>query len=61
MPRSHCKANDKCNPDMDANDEGKITSLDALMIVQAAADALDFERAIKLRDAVKKLRVQAAG
>jgi excinuclease UvrABC helicase subunit UvrB len=29
--------------------------------MQAAAEALDFERAIKLRDAVKKLKVQAAG
>ncbi|MEA1895132.1 MAG: excinuclease ABC subunit UvrB [Euryarchaeota archaeon] len=36
-----------------------IIELDAEM--QAAADALDFERAIKLRDAVKKLKVQAAG
>ena len=45
---------------MNANDEGKITSLDALMIMYAAADALDFERAIKLRDAVKKLKVQMA-
>jgi excinuclease ABC subunit B len=36
-----------------------IIELEAEM--QAAADALDFERAIKLRDVVKKLRVQAAG
>ena len=45
---------------MDADDEGKITSLDALMIMHAAADALDFERAIKLRDAVKELKMQVA-
>jgi excinuclease ABC subunit B len=36
-----------------------IIELEAEM--QAAADALDFERAIKLRDVVKGLRVQAAG
>jgi excinuclease ABC subunit B len=36
-----------------------IIELEAEM--QAAAEALDFERAIKLRDAVKKLKVQAAG
>jgi excinuclease ABC subunit B len=36
-----------------------IIELEAEM--QAAADALDFERAIQLRDVVKKLRVQAAG
>ncbi len=36
-----------------------IIELEAEM--QAAADALDFERAIKLRDVVKKLKVQAAG
>jgi len=36
-----------------------IIELDAEM--QAAAEALDFERAIKLRDAVKKLKVPAAG
>ncbi|MBE9484240.1 MAG: UvrB/UvrC motif-containing protein, partial [Bacteroidetes bacterium] len=36
-----------------------IIELEAEM--QAAADALDFERAIKLRDVVKKLRVQVAG
>ncbi|MEA1999681.1 MAG: UvrB/UvrC motif-containing protein, partial [Euryarchaeota archaeon] len=29
--------------------------------MQAAADALDFERAIQLRDVVKKLRVQVTG
>jgi len=29
--------------------------------MQAAAEALDFERAIKLRDAVKKLKVLVAG
>jgi len=29
--------------------------------MHAAAEALDFERAIKLRDVVKKLKVQAAG
>ncbi len=36
-----------------------IIELEAEM--QAAAEALDFERAIQLRDAVKKLKVQAAG
>ena len=36
-----------------------IIELEAEM--QAAAEALDFERATKLRDAVKKLKVQAAG
>ncbi len=36
-----------------------IIELEAEM--QAAAEALDFERAIKLRDAVKKLKAQAAG
>ncbi|MCK4811962.1 MAG: UvrB/UvrC motif-containing protein, partial [Methanosarcinales archaeon] len=36
-----------------------IIELEAEM--QAAADALDFERAIKLRDVVKGLRVHAAG
>jgi len=36
-----------------------IIELEAEM--QAAAEALDFERAIKLRDVVKKLKVQAAG
>lgn len=46
---------------MDADDKGKMPLLDALMILQAAADTLNFERAIQLRDAVKKLKVQAAG
>jgi len=46
---------------MDANDDGKITSPDALMIMQVAADTMNFERVIQLRDVVKKLKAQAAG
>ena len=46
---------------MDADDEGKMPLLDALMILQAAANTMNFERAIKLQNVVKKLKVQAAG